>query len=93
MVIPPPNSDGRTAGFIIIRPECIEFADPNSQNSNLIEITILNDYFLGSKICYVGDYKGTQIIIERPREERHGFQRGNKIKISWKVSDSHFVES
>ena len=46
MVIPPPNSDGRTAGFIIIRPECIEFADPNSQNSNLIEITILNDYFL-----------------------------------------------
>ena len=92
-VLPPPNSSGKGLGFVIVRPECVEFDSSNSNNPNSIEVTILNDYFLGSKVCYVGDYHGIQIVIERPREEKHDFKRGKKIKVSWKVSDSHFVES
>ena len=89
----PPLNTLINDGYLIVRPECIEFKKPEGEKISSIEIKINNDYFLGSKICYVGDYNGIQITIERPREEKINFKDSQNIKIYWKISDSHFVKN
>ena len=88
-----PKNNKLKEGYLIIRPECIEFKKLDKEINSSIEITLQNDYFLGSKICYIADYNGIQITIERPREEKFNFKVGDKIKVYWKPSDSHFVEN
>ena len=91
-VFAPPNTKIND-GYLIVRPECIEFKKSENEKTSSIEIRINNDYFLGSKICYVGDYNGIPITIERPREEKFNFKNNQDIKIYWKISDSHIVKN
>jgi len=91
-ILPPANIK-IDEGYLIVRPECIEFKKMEDENMSSIEIFINNDYFLGSKICYVGEYNDIKITIERPREEKFNYKNNELIKIFWNKSDSHFVKS
>ena len=90
-IAPPANSGNRERGFVIVRPECMNFLDQRAQAENVIEVRLHTEFLLGSRIRYTADLDGLPLIVERLREEGAHFDRDQRILAGWQTADSYFV--
>ena len=90
-IVPPANSGGNERGFVIVRPECMNFLDEPARTENVIEVRLHTEFLLGSRIRYTADLHGLPLIVERLREEGVHFERGQRILAGWQTADSYFV--
>ena len=90
-IAPPANAGNRERGFVIVRPECMNFLDERAQTENVIEVRLHTEYLLGSRIRYTADLDGLPLTVERLREEGAHFERGQRILACWQTADSYFV--
>ena len=90
-IAPPANAGGKERGFVIVRPECMNFLDERAQAENVIEVRLHTEFLLGSRIRYTADLDGLPLIVERLREEGAHFERDQRILAGWQTADSYFV--
>ena len=87
----PANAGGHERGYIIVRPECMNFVDDREGTENVIEVRLHTEFLLGSRIRYTADLEGLPLIVERLREEGTHFERNRHIFAGWQTADSYFV--
>ena len=90
-IVPPANAGEMERGFVIVRPECMNFLDERAQTENVIEVRLHTEFLLGSRIRYTADLDGLPLIVERLREEGAHFERDQRILAGWQTADSYFV--
>jgi spermidine/putrescine transport system ATP-binding protein len=83
--------EGFERGYLVVRPESIEFLKDESEGENSIRGTLLNEYLLGSRIQYHVECGDTTLIVERLREDAYEGSLDDEVVVGWNAKDCILV--
>jgi len=76
---------------LLIRPESLRFLAPGESAGNSVQVSILNEFSLGSRIQYHLEVApGCTLTVERLREER---TTATEATLGWEIRDSQILDS
>ncbi|ABC23809.1 ABC transporter protein [Rhodospirillum rubrum F11] len=78
-------------GFIVLRPEFVQFVEAQHPPENTLRGRICNEYSLGSRVQYQVQVGKRVILMEQPRGALCPPGDGGEVLIGWNAADAAFV--
>lgn len=79
-------------GTLMVRPEFIRFLRPGDTADFIVRGILRAEYSLGSRTQYkVESSDGSELAIEKLREDRFTGQAGDEVVLGWDVENAHMI--
>lgn len=76
---------------LMVRPEFVRFLREGEEADFAVDGTLHAGFALGSRMQYAVDAAGTQLTVERLREDRPDAAAGDPVTVGWDARNTHVI--